>query len=424
MRLCRPAADTSQRKWLVGATPEDALARAVNSNSVETPATAREHAQGLQFVREEMAGHASCATLAAGFTSRPLAPLSIIGCLRLPDSSPASHGLPAPSLTGRLASPALPSLDAHAQVLVVTCIVQYWQPIARGSPSTHLPPPAAVAATRACRAAAAARAGLLPGRLWPNPAAALRMQHTQPQQPQRHAAAAAAGAAAGGSQPEQQAAEPPPKPRQRFSFCRMCGGGLELVLPEGDGSWRHVCSKCGYTDYENPRMVVRRAAVGWVGPCLLLPAPVRMAGCSAALHAPAAAAAAAGGCRLVGGPRCAPPPPSSARQVGCIVEHEGRILLCRRGIEPQRGLWTVPAGRCRPLPPPLLGGQHAQLWATACLFMRPLPTRSSATACRVHGVRRVVGGGCGARDVGGGGRARGRAGALLPLRHPRHRAGL
>lgn len=30
--------------------------------------------------------------------------------------------------------------------------------------------------------------------------------------------------------------------------------------------------------------------------------------------------------------------------VGTIVQHEGRILLCRRGIEPQRGLWTVPAG--------------------------------------------------------------------------------
>lgn len=30
--------------------------------------------------------------------------------------------------------------------------------------------------------------------------------------------------------------------------------------------------------------------------------------------------------------------------VGAIVEHEGKILLCRRGIQPQRGLWTVPAG--------------------------------------------------------------------------------
>jgi ADP-ribose pyrophosphatase YjhB (NUDIX family) len=30
--------------------------------------------------------------------------------------------------------------------------------------------------------------------------------------------------------------------------------------------------------------------------------------------------------------------------VGCIVEWDDRILLCRRGIEPRHGLWTVPAG--------------------------------------------------------------------------------
>lgn len=30
--------------------------------------------------------------------------------------------------------------------------------------------------------------------------------------------------------------------------------------------------------------------------------------------------------------------------VGVIVLHDGKVLLCRRGIEPQRGLWTVPAG--------------------------------------------------------------------------------
>jgi ADP-ribose pyrophosphatase YjhB (NUDIX family) len=30
--------------------------------------------------------------------------------------------------------------------------------------------------------------------------------------------------------------------------------------------------------------------------------------------------------------------------VGCVVEHEGRVLLCRRAIEPRRGLWTLPAG--------------------------------------------------------------------------------
>ncbi len=30
--------------------------------------------------------------------------------------------------------------------------------------------------------------------------------------------------------------------------------------------------------------------------------------------------------------------------VGAIVEHEGRVLLCRRAIEPCRGKWTIPAG--------------------------------------------------------------------------------
>ena len=30
--------------------------------------------------------------------------------------------------------------------------------------------------------------------------------------------------------------------------------------------------------------------------------------------------------------------------VGSVVEHEGRILMCRRAIEPRRGFWTLPAG--------------------------------------------------------------------------------
>ena len=29
---------------------------------------------------------------------------------------------------------------------------------------------------------------------------------------------------------------------------------------------------------------------------------------------------------------------------GCIPEWEGKILLCRRAIEPRYGLWTLPAG--------------------------------------------------------------------------------
>jgi ADP-ribose pyrophosphatase YjhB (NUDIX family) len=30
--------------------------------------------------------------------------------------------------------------------------------------------------------------------------------------------------------------------------------------------------------------------------------------------------------------------------VGTVPEHEGRILLCRRAIEPRYGYWTLPAG--------------------------------------------------------------------------------
>jgi len=30
--------------------------------------------------------------------------------------------------------------------------------------------------------------------------------------------------------------------------------------------------------------------------------------------------------------------------VGCIPELNGKVLMCRRDIEPRRGLWTLPAG--------------------------------------------------------------------------------
>src|SRR5256885_2761069 len=60
---------------------------------------------------------------------------------------------------------------------------------------------------------------------------------------------------------------------------------VRLRVPEGDTLPRYVCEACGTIHYQNPRLVV-----------------------------------------------------------GCVPEHEGRILLCRRAIEPRRGYWTVPAG--------------------------------------------------------------------------------
>jgi ADP-ribose pyrophosphatase YjhB (NUDIX family) len=68
-------------------------------------------------------------------------------------------------------------------------------------------------------------------------------------------------------------------------FCSLCAAVVELRTPEGDHLPRRVCTQCGTVHYENPRVVV-----------------------------------------------------------GCVAEHGGRLLLCRRAIEPRRGHWTVPAG--------------------------------------------------------------------------------
>lgn len=70
-----------------------------------------------------------------------------------------------------------------------------------------------------------------------------------------------------------------------MKFCNKCGAPVELRVPPGDHLERYVCAACGTIHYENPRLVV-----------------------------------------------------------GCVPEHDGRILLCRRAIEPRRGFWTVPAG--------------------------------------------------------------------------------
>lgn len=69
-------------------------------------------------------------------------------------------------------------------------------------------------------------------------------------------------------------------------FCNLCGSPVEHRVPEGDHLPRHVCEGCGHVQYFNPRVIV-----------------------------------------------------------GCIPEWEdGRILMCRRNIEPRLGLWTFPAG--------------------------------------------------------------------------------
>jgi ADP-ribose pyrophosphatase YjhB (NUDIX family) len=60
---------------------------------------------------------------------------------------------------------------------------------------------------------------------------------------------------------------------------------FEHRVPEGDHRERLVCGDCGHIDYQNPKVVV-----------------------------------------------------------GTVVASGGKILMCRRAIDPRRGFWTLPAG--------------------------------------------------------------------------------
>ncbi|HUH94039.1 MAG TPA: NUDIX hydrolase [Casimicrobiaceae bacterium] len=71
-----------------------------------------------------------------------------------------------------------------------------------------------------------------------------------------------------------------------MKFCSHCGSSaLEQRVPTGDTLARCVCASCGTIHYQNPKIVV-----------------------------------------------------------GCLPDWEDRVLLCRRAIDPRRGLWTLPAG--------------------------------------------------------------------------------
>lgn len=70
-----------------------------------------------------------------------------------------------------------------------------------------------------------------------------------------------------------------------MNFCPSCGQAVVLKIPDGDHLPRHVCTVCSEIHYQNPRIIA-----------------------------------------------------------GCVPEWQGKILLCKRAIEPRRGYWTIPAG--------------------------------------------------------------------------------
>ncbi|MBI4006301.1 MAG: NUDIX hydrolase [Gammaproteobacteria bacterium] len=70
-----------------------------------------------------------------------------------------------------------------------------------------------------------------------------------------------------------------------MKFCSLCGGPVISKIPPDDDRPRYVCVACEIVHYQNPKVVT-----------------------------------------------------------GCIPEHDGRVLLCKRAIEPRQGYWTLPAG--------------------------------------------------------------------------------
>lgn len=70
-----------------------------------------------------------------------------------------------------------------------------------------------------------------------------------------------------------------------MNFCSKCGAEVIFKVPAEDNRPRHICIRCETIYYSNPKIVT-----------------------------------------------------------GCIVEWEGKVLLCKRVIEPRYGLWTLPAG--------------------------------------------------------------------------------
>ena len=56
---------------------------------------------------------------------------------------------------------------------------------------------------------------------------------------------------------------------------------------------------------------------------------------------------------------------------GCLVVHDTAVLLCRRGIEPRKGLWTLPAGFLE-LGETTLDGARRETWEEARAKVEPL----------------------------------------------------
>ena len=91
-----------------------------------------------------------------------------------------------------------------------------------------------------------------------------------------------------------------------MKYCSTCGALVVRKIPEDDNRERWVCERCETVHYQNPLIVV-----------------------------------------------------------GCVPERDGKVLLCKRSIEPRYGYWTLPAGFME-LGETLAGGAARETLEEAC----------------------------------------------------------
>ena len=91
-----------------------------------------------------------------------------------------------------------------------------------------------------------------------------------------------------------------------MKFCTSCGDTVILQIPLGDDRERFVCTSCELIHYSNPRVIV-----------------------------------------------------------GCVPVYEGKVLLCKRAIEPRKNYWTLPAGFMENGETTLQGAAR-ETWEEAC----------------------------------------------------------
>ena len=91
-----------------------------------------------------------------------------------------------------------------------------------------------------------------------------------------------------------------------MKFCSSCGNTVILLIPEGDDRERHVCSSCEFIHFSNPRVIV-----------------------------------------------------------GCLPVYQGKVLMCKRAIEPRKNYWTLPAGFMENGETTLQGAAR-ETWEEAC----------------------------------------------------------